>query len=330
MADLHITNGDGAAGILRQTGLCDRILPWRDPMHHGPFPAGLPLPEASKLRARYLAGPQDDAAQAQFEARDAIVQGIGRADHVILWFEHDLLDQLQILQILDHLSAAPPTRLELICIDRFPGVAAFRGIGQLSAPQMASLYDDRQAITGDMLDLARSGWAAFRSADPRDLLAFTRGDLAVFPFLAPALLRHLEDYPDRQTGLTRTEWQLLTLVAGGVHGPHDLFVRNMEREEVLYIGDWTTYAVLSRLCDAGLLRSAPHPFRSPPMDDVDAATFAGQRLNLTDAGRSILSGDSDAFTLLRRDDWLGGVRLRSERPMWTWDAGVGTLALRGG
>ncbi|MEO1406451.1 MAG: hypothetical protein AAFV54_08170, partial [Pseudomonadota bacterium] len=60
MKILNITNGDGAANIIKQSVVTGDVLPWRDPMHHGPFPADLSLPELGKVRAAHLAGPDGD------------------------------------------------------------------------------------------------------------------------------------------------------------------------------------------------------------------------------------------------------------------------------
>src|SRR5882672_2384435 len=98
---LHITNGDGAANTLKQFCVGEDVLPWRDPMIDGPFPAGLELSAASKLRAAHLAGAHlgYDQVLRDFRLRDEhLAAAASRYDEITLWFEHDLLDQLQILQ----------------------------------------------------------------------------------------------------------------------------------------------------------------------------------------------------------------------------------------
>ena len=263
MRILNITNGDGAANIIKQSTVPGDVLPWRDPMHHGPFPAKLNLSELSLLRARYLVGPDANpkAAERDFQLRDKHLKASSSYDSVILWFEHDLLDQLQILQILDWFSGSSleDTTLDIICIDRFPGKPDFRGIGQLDAKQMESLLKARRPVTEKMLTLAASGWAAFRSSDPDDLLKFLNDDLSELPFLAAALHRHFEEFPDAATGLNRTETQLLRLIRDGVHSPEHLFVRNMDLETTLFIGDWPTYRILDALCGGALSRVSHHP-----------------------------------------------------------------------
>ena len=332
MTMLHITNGDSAAGILKQCAVAGDVLPWRDPMHHGPFPAGLDLATLSRLRAQYLAGPGADASEAErdFSLRDSHLLAASKYRRVVLWFEHDLLDQLQLLQILDWFADQDlsDTSLEMICINLFPGVDPFRGVGQLSPAQMASLFDQRAPVSETAISLARAGWAAFRSDNPRHLRAFLQGDLSALPFLDTALRRHFEEYPSTLNGLTRTERQLLSLTADGVSDPVELFVRNMELETALYLGDWTSFAIIGRLCQASLLHCQPAAFWHPPNTRAEREAFRAQRLSLTEDGARVLSGEQDAAELIHRDLWLGGVHLLSGQPMWRWDQGAGDVVLR--
>lgn len=332
MKTLNITNGDGAANIIKQSVVAGDVLPWRDPMHHGPFPANLSLSELSKVRAAYLADPDGDPAEIErdFELRDQHLKASEGYDNVTLWFEHDLLDQLQILQILDWFSEASRenTTLELICVDRFPGKPDFRGIGQLSPEEMASLTDRRQPVTDSLLALAASGWAAFRSGNPGDLLAFVDGDLGELPFLPAALHRHLEEFPDASTGLNRTESQLLRLMAEGFHAPQDMFLQNMKMETALFIGDWSTYRILDALCASGLAACKPHPFRFPSFSREKQVEFNSQHLSLTSAGSRVLRGEQDAFHHMQRDGWLGGVKVVDAGRTWTWDKDAARLKRR--
>ena len=137
---LHVTNGDGAAELIRASEVEGEVLPWRDVLHEGPVPAGLPLRESSRVRAEYIAdrgwGDLDDLLR-QFEERDRVLLEVDSAQEIVLWFEHDLYDQLQMLQM-----------------------------GQLAPEQMASLLSDRKEVAPAQTQLARRAWSAFRDTDP--------------------------------------------------------------------------------------------------------------------------------------------------------------------
>ena len=83
---LHVTNGDTAAGLMREAGVAGEILPWRDVLHEGPVPAGLPLAALSDVRARFIAevgwGRYQEVRDG-FARRDAALVA---ADAVTLWF----------------------------------------------------------------------------------------------------------------------------------------------------------------------------------------------------------------------------------------------------
>ena len=96
----------------------------------------------------------------------------------------------------------------------------------------------------------------------------------------------------------------------------------MNLEDVLYMGDWSTFRHIDQLCQAKtpLLRCAPGPeFQYPPKMVIARDDFLAQRLTLSETGRSVLSGQAHATDMIERDMWLGGVHLRSDRPLWMWD-----------
>src|SRR5919109_2595815 len=101
---LHITNGDHAAEQIRAAALGGEVLPWRDVLHEGPVPPPATLDSLRPLRARFLAGQGWGNAveiAREFERRDRALGTAAAAEEVVLWFEHDLYDQLQLAQILD-------------------------------------------------------------------------------------------------------------------------------------------------------------------------------------------------------------------------------------
>jgi len=292
---LHLTNGESAAGSLRGSGVPGQVIAWQDVLHEGPVPAGLTLENMSEVRARFLAqwDPRSfPAASACFEERDAALRP---ARHVVLWFEHDLYDQLQLLQILAALSDVPGIAADLICIDAFPGVVPFYGLGQLTPAQLASLWPDRQPVTAEQYALGARAWDAFTSPDPAAVPQLLATDLGALPFLGSALRRLLEEYPAAPTGLGRTERQLLQAIARGARSFAELFAANAAAEEASFMGDTVVAARLDALIRARTPLVTPEPY------------------TLTTAGERVLAGEVDALQLNGIDRWIGGVHLKA----WT-------------
>jgi hypothetical protein len=288
---LHLTNGDCAADVIRRTGVTGEIVPWRDVLHEGPVPAGLSLEGMADVRARFLAGGSGGAFAeifASLAARNAALRGARR---VVLWFEHDLYDQLQLLQILATLAGQSETRAELICINAFPGVVPFHGLGQLTPAQLATLWAQRKPVTAAQLTLGARGWNAFCSADPSALHKFLDTDLTALPFLRDALERFIEEFPAPPGGLGRTERQILFAVASGMESFTEVFAASQAQEAAPFMGDTSVKARI----DAMIHARAPLMTREP---------YA-----LTDAGRRVLAGEADARKLNGIDRWFGGVHL---------------------
>jgi hypothetical protein len=295
-----VTNGESTARTLRATSLGGDVLSWDDVLHEGPVPA-VPPDELRRVRADYLAacgwGRAGEIA-AELERRD---RRLAEADDVVLWFEHDLYDQLQLIQILA--QAPAPGRLQLINVGSFPGRPDFHGLGELDASELETLWPLRRPVSPEQVELARRAWDAFRAPG----LAPLRGDTSALPFLGAAWERLLEELPDA-FGLSRSERRLLEPLAAGPRTAHELFLESQAAEDAPYLGDSWAW---KRLADLGGLvasaNGAPLP-APPPRGDAD--TFNRARVALTDAGRAVLAGEASRTDHVRLDRWLGGTHLQ--------------------
>jgi hypothetical protein len=253
---LHITNGDSAAELIKASGVAGDVLAWRDVLHEGPVPAGLSLEELSRHRARFIAdcgwGEFDEVSR-EFQIRDATLARSCEHDEVTLWFEHDLYDQLQLVQLLDWFCRHPSThvKLNLLCIGAHRDIADFHGLGQLNARQIADLFPTRHVVTYAELELGARAWAAVCSADPLRLENLVGRDTAALPFLNGALRRHLQQFPSTRNGLPRTSTAILGAVAAAPEGlrPTEIFQLTQALEERLFMGDTTFFDLyLTPLC----------------------------------------------------------------------------------
>ncbi|MGJ5813824.1 hypothetical protein [Paludibaculum fermentans] len=237
---LHITNGDSVVGTLQDSFPGDTILPWRDVLHDGPVPAGRPLSEFSAVRAHFLAaesGLPYAQVLSEFQERDGLLARYAEFDETVLWFEHDLYDQLQLIQILDWFAtqAADAPNLRLIQADDY--------LGRMEPAHFTELYPARQAVSAAQLSLASAAWLAVRSADPAELEPLLVPNTEL-PFLAAALTRLCEEYPWTTDGLSRTQRTIRELKNQGITDRADLFTAFTRQEEAIWMGDWSFFRVL--------------------------------------------------------------------------------------
>ena len=319
---LHVTNGESAGNTLRQTALGGAVLPWQDALHEGPVPA-LPRQELLRTRARFLADcgwGRQQALLSSLERRDRQLLEALRDDiQVVLWFEHDLYDQLQLLDVLA-LAYTEEAAPELIVIGSFPGKPSFAGLGELTANELETLWPSRQRAGPAALQAAASAWADVQAPAPTTLAEWATRETADLPFLAPALRRLLEELPASADGLSRTERSALQAIASGARTPPAAFVAAQRLEEAPFLGDAWFYRALSvlgqgktRFLETGDGTPLPAP---PPLGD--SQLFARLQLRLTATGERTLRGEADRVELLGIDRWIGGTHITPDN-MWRWD-----------
>jgi hypothetical protein len=245
------------------------VVPWRDVLHDGPVPAGLAPEALAAVRAAHLAArgwTSEADALAMLRERDARLEAHPPDDEVVLWFEDDLYDALQLAQVADRLAGRPGP-VSLVPLPHGP------------RRDLAAAFDARGAFEPDP-----APFAALRSPDPRAWVA------------VPAFARLLEELPDRNTGLSRLEREILDALTGGALDPEQLFLRVAEREQPPWLGDTAVFAAAADL----------HPL-------VDGT---GGRYAVTQAGEAVLAGDAARAA---HDHWIGGVHLAPGHPRWAWD-----------
>ena len=319
---LHITNGDSAAGGIRAVDGAGDILPWRDVLHDGPVPSGLSLAELSRVRAKFISEMfgDFDFVERDFRERDDTLRRYADYDEVVLWFEWDMYDQLQLIQLLDFFSsstrearAETNTKLSIVCIEGYLGV--------LPVDRFPDLYETRRDVSDEMLSLGRAAWKAFRSSDPREIERVIAGDTSALEFLAGGLTRGLEELPSVFNGLARSESQILETISQGPLIFSEIFKRVANSEERIYCGDASLASYIERMS------LHPNPLMTYPSGDSidaprteeDSLAFRKAELCLTRAGAAVLRGDRDWIAMGGTDRWLGGVHLDGSETRWRWD-----------
>lgn len=315
-ATLLITNGDAAGTMLRKAFQGTEVLPWRDVLHDGPVPMTGSFSELSGVRTQFLASQgwgEEENLRAMFEARDRGLAHQGEFSRVTLWFEHDLYDQLQLLQLLDWFADQRiDNGLSLVQAGDF--------LGRRSLEELVDLQTLEAPVTREQRALAKQAWAAFRAPNPEAWAGLLKSDLDALPYLAAAIRRSLEELPQPGSGLSRTDEAILRAIEQGVNKPVDLFKAVQEGEEAAFMGDWSFWDRLDGLASAetplieGLTGS---PFR-PDWNDEERAAYFQSEVRLSDFGTEALAGNQDHAERNRIDRWLGGTHLTPET-LWRWD-----------
>ena len=236
-----------------------------------------------------------------FAARDRTLAAVQGTEEVVLWFERDLYDQLQLIQILDRLGAPRASLIDL---------GEPRRIGGLN---VLALYERRVVVAGAARELGREAWRAFTSRRPDRRRAPRRCG-----YRRPAVPRSCPPAPPGRIPF-HPRWALTHRAAVARFGrarrrsPSELFERTTAPDERPYLGDAPFLLYVGRLRDG----------RVPLLTERDGA------FELTEAGRAVLAGEDDHVRLNGLDRWLGGVHLHGEEAAWRWDGSRGRLRRAG-
>jgi hypothetical protein len=308
---VHVCNGDSTADSLSLADLPGEIRVWADALDQGPV---LPVSDAEhwRLRGEFWGSRGVRDADGRLAAYDHGVDEAARAEELILWFEHDLYDQLALIRLLARLARRGlPAQLTIVSIDRHPEVPSFLGLGQLKPEQLAALWPRRTPLSRDAIEEAVTAWIAVTAPDPRALPFLTRR-IKAMPFLAGALERQLEELPDPTSGLSRTERQVLAAVARGEATPGAIMQAVQAIDPRYPITDALLLWTLHVLGRCGFVEGGPAGAPTP-------AEMKTLRAAVTARGREALAGAIDRVHECGIDDWRGGVRLTGKGPVWRWD-----------
>jgi hypothetical protein len=163
-----------------------------------------------------------------------------------------------LAHILMGLRYKDARNVELLCVDEFPGIEPFHGIGQLRPEQLAALYDTRRPVTGAQFEFAVRVDTSFADQDVDVFTEMSTMTDAPLPWVPSAVARWLQERPDPITGLGRLEALALTAIRAGSNTPGKVFASVADADTPpQFWGDTTLWAKINGLAD-----------REPPLIEI--------------------------------------------------------------
>lgn len=307
MKALHITNGDCAVAALRHAGVRGEFLPWRDFLHEGPVCYDSDLAALSRQRAGFISNllPESgsfEQVHQSFIERDEHYARLAQYDCVFLWFEHDLYDQLQLLQVVAYLAAPiiKHNKVHLCQSDDY--------LTSLSQAQLVQLQAQAVPLNERQYRLALRAWRAFCDSSPQNWQGLLDDDISALPYLRASVLRLLAQYPNYPHGLCRVTYNALKILAKGPCDKAQLFDDYQQGETARFLADSVFFALLQPLLALGLIAAR------------------GQHYAITAKGRRRIDENNNILHTPCGKRWIGGVDLshndtpyfdsRTQRLIW--------------
>lgn len=349
---LHITNGDCAGDMLQEAnGIDGAVLCWRDLLHDGPVLSQPALNREARINFVTdllessdldIDDPKTLVAK-DFTERDQVLARAAEFDEIVLWFEHDLYDQLQLLDVCQHLYSQLDQlpKLSIICIDDHPAVPFFHGFGNLTPDMLVGLYPGREPLTAEQLKSATDIWSALTAASPERLAEYAAEPVKGWPYMQKALRRFCCEFPALETGLTLTQtYLLLTLLKAPDELPAlEVHLALLEQHGRLPVGVTAQsryYEILSG--PATFQRIFHHLQRlevDPFMGDLSVKHELDRLIGAEEPYVSVTEGESEVYSLTAAGAealqgirhwqqgnhyglWRGGVEITDDN-LWLWD-----------
>jgi hypothetical protein len=252
---LHITSGDIAGGSLAKAGLPGEVFVWHDILYDGPREPGWPSEDTLSARALFLeeftAGGLDrDHILKTLHDQYQKLADAASYERIVLWFDACLFDQSMLSHILTCMSCKEIRKAELICVDAFPGIVPFNGLGQLLPEQLASFYANRRSVTDEQFRFAIVVDRAFATQNADLLTELSEKTEPPLPWIPAAAARWLQENPDRATGLGRLESLALAAIRDGCETPGKIFAAVAAGDTPpQFWGDTTLWAKINGLAD---------------------------------------------------------------------------------
>lgn len=329
---LHIHNGDSTANTGKRSSVPGEHFAWRESLITGPTPSGLSEEEWRRVRAQHLAeayGVNAEECESGLLSQEQTLSSLSQHDELVLWFEHDLFCQLQLLYLLNWFGRHDlgETKLSLVCIGEFSGRENFRGLGELTSEELSSLFPARQHVNVSQLNLATSAWTAYCSADPNDIQKLLRTDTSALPFLSAALRAHLKRFPSTKNGLGHIENRALQLIDSGIESFSELFSKFGETEPIYGLGDAQFWLSIRRMTDGGQPLLEVDRLDNEQLDRqlLKPEIVNKAKFRLTEFGKVALRGEADCVSVTGVDFWLGGVNLSESKNLWRWNEESGLV-----
>jgi len=261
---LHITSGDIAGSNLAKAGLPGEVFVWHDILYDGPRNPGWPTENTLTARAQFLeettaGGLKKECILETLHCQYQKLEEAASRDRIILWFDACLFDQSMLAHVLTCLHEKQILHVDLLCVDNFPGIVPFHGLGQLQPEQLASLFGQQHTVTEEQFNFAIRVDGAFATQNFAAVTQLSIMPNSPLPWIPAAVSRWLQERPDPFSGLGLLERLALQAIRNGEERPKKIFASVAAADTPpQYWGDSTLWAKINGLAN-----------RNPPLVRIE-------------------------------------------------------------
>ena len=240
---LHITNGDSTTNYLQKLEIQGDFITWREMLCEGKTEVNVGSEPFWKSRFDFFKQSYKVTKQ-QFidltlkEYRNLCNQKT--QEEIVLWFEHDLFCQVNMLAVISWLKRYRKGRkVSLVCSGTIEGSEKLFGLSQLSEKQLREHYKNKVELSIDDIEYADYVWQLYCSNNPIKLEnVYQYQPSKNFKYLTDGLLAHLQRFPSLTNGLNTVENNILTIAyQNTISSKHKFVGAILQNEDHYGFGD---------------------------------------------------------------------------------------------
>jgi hypothetical protein len=240
---LHITNGDSTTNYLKKLKFSGNFITWREMLCEGKTTSDIGSESFWKNRFEFFKSTYKVSKQ-QFidytlkEYRNLCKEK--EQDEIILWFDHDLSCQINMLAVISWLKRyRKDYQISLVCSGEKKGSKKRFGLSQLNATEIEQHYKNRIELNQNDIEYADYIWQLYCSGSPLRLeTVYKFNPMSPFKYLAAAIEAHLQRFPSIENGLNKIENSIIKIAKNQKStSKNQLISKLIKNEEVYGFGD---------------------------------------------------------------------------------------------
>lgn len=212
---LHITNGGVLTDYLIKLEISKaaNIITWEETLCVGPTVKIVASEEFIQARKAFFKSFYDITLSKKDIISDLQkLDDVSNFTEIVLWFEFDLfchINMVAVISLLEQKGIYLP--LYLVCSGRVDGEKELKALGELNPKQLQSHYTNKVKLNVDDISLAKKVWAIYCGND-HNLLKPLITRTSSFKYMGICLKAHIKRFPDKRSGISSLEYNILKLV----------------------------------------------------------------------------------------------------------------------
>ncbi|WP_046746188.1 hypothetical protein [Kordia zhangzhouensis] len=210
---LHIVNGDSLTPRLKDIGITDDQLVWREMLCEGKTVYDLRSDAFKEVRIAYLK-PYIDTEITYDESFliPLLTTNFAKYSSIMLWFEYDLFCHINMIAALSYLKSLKiPGKIYLVCSGWVENDTQLKGLGELSNEQLRQHYKEKIVLTQEDIALADTLWKLYCSDNHSSFKEYITIPSS-FSYMSNCLNAHLKRFPNVNSGLNVLETHILKII----------------------------------------------------------------------------------------------------------------------